>query len=1031
MSNIEIARYDHSHAKEVADMWNKSGKNWGGDEVVYTTEDIINQYNNMGSICAFIALDGKEVVGFCSFGEYKQDEGASYIPLLNVRPDYLGKKIGKRLLLECVNLAMEAEWPRLDLYTWQGNDKAVPLYKKCGFFWERRDDTTHLMNFIPYVMRTEAVKHYFDEIDWYKDSLREIKVESDGRTEGDFEYYDYVWKKEDINLKMEFERRGRGLTCIETDDYLIRARVSKQNLVFGRQYEIQYEIENKSGKELHVSINGQNDKNIRFDLEYEDDIIGNETVIGEFGIDRVEEEQSIWRTHPCVKAEIYINGKQALFKVGINPKFPVKLNMTCPKPVSIGDEAQCYIDVENNFDEDIAIAFKLSNSEFAAFNNPVLGYELKAGQRASKALNCICTGHGFYDEDPVVNIRTANEEMEFKTKLTGVFQGYISKFHGEDENGWYIYNGQYCIELRKRDNFVIIYGIKRDNDDDIFVRPPQLGKPYSLEFFNKRPDEVEFKNLEDKVMIKASYSSESVMGIQVDYFMELYQDGLSNIYYEVKNTSGSNIHSDIYVNQQVFYLIIEGYLPYDGQIIKTPGADGLVGYHWDFSKVDQNWVFSHNSVTKGFGWPSDSSMTFNYAYFSIENKLGNIGPGESFKAKPMVIAINTFDSWKEFAGYMGNDIEQNMAKKTKQSFSCIVNKGNPFIEDSLRVDLQDYKKKPVKGTIEIQSQEGCCQTVKESVELDIGDSYLIDLDLIKRDKLDILEIQANLTSKTFSRKKAVFFKDTKQIKVDSYIDQDKKVYEADNGVIKIKASPEYSIGLYSVEHDGLQWFDNSFPKPSIKGWWNFWTGGIGYRPTGIAYASIQEEYRSAEHVKINDHYGNQWAGIKTTLEIIKNKKYKGLKIEQYFLMMQNVPVLCNMAVVKQNTGKFMSDVLFKDELFIKAGKDLNSNWAIYTGDDGEEIKYKCVETEFDVLTNKNYMTHGAKESEYNMIRLVNENHSLAFFNTNGTAWGENVKRISAPNGATIHVKPSFLIFSNKRLNNVMLGDLTELSFDVE
>ncbi len=130
MNEIKIVKYEHAYAEALADMWNKSGENWGGEEVIRTAEDVKTENESMGNICAFLALDGEEIVGYCSFSEYKHDEGASYIPLLNVRPDCIGKKIGKRLVLECVNRAMGEKWPRLDLYTWQGNDKAVPLYKK-------------------------------------------------------------------------------------------------------------------------------------------------------------------------------------------------------------------------------------------------------------------------------------------------------------------------------------------------------------------------------------------------------------------------------------------------------------------------------------------------------------------------------------------------------------------------------------------------------------------------------------------------------------------------------------------------------------------------------------------------------------------------------------------------------------------------------------------------------------------------------------------------------------------------------------
>lgn len=62
-------------------------------------------------------MDGDVVVGYCGLSEYREDEGALYIPLLNVRVDYHGKKIGKLLLLKAIERSIELGWPRLDLYT--------------------------------------------------------------------------------------------------------------------------------------------------------------------------------------------------------------------------------------------------------------------------------------------------------------------------------------------------------------------------------------------------------------------------------------------------------------------------------------------------------------------------------------------------------------------------------------------------------------------------------------------------------------------------------------------------------------------------------------------------------------------------------------------------------------------------------------------------------------------------------------------------------------------------------------------------
>ena len=136
MHDIKLVEYERKYAAALAEMWNKSAENWGGEGIQKNEESMAREMEVSVNLKAWLALAGEEVVGYCGFSEYREDEGASYIPLLNVRPDYQGQKVGKLLVLKAVEEACRCPWPRLDLYTWPGNTKAVPLYKKCGFFWE-------------------------------------------------------------------------------------------------------------------------------------------------------------------------------------------------------------------------------------------------------------------------------------------------------------------------------------------------------------------------------------------------------------------------------------------------------------------------------------------------------------------------------------------------------------------------------------------------------------------------------------------------------------------------------------------------------------------------------------------------------------------------------------------------------------------------------------------------------------------------------------------------------------------------------
>lgn len=73
-----------------------------------------------------------------------------------------------------------------------------------------KDDNVHLMNFIPTILQTEALAPYFEELDWYADSTRELVVEPDGRRERGFDFFDYTWKKGDVSSGLNLKSRVAG-----------------------------------------------------------------------------------------------------------------------------------------------------------------------------------------------------------------------------------------------------------------------------------------------------------------------------------------------------------------------------------------------------------------------------------------------------------------------------------------------------------------------------------------------------------------------------------------------------------------------------------------------------------------------------------------------------------------------------------------------------------------------------------------------------------------------------------------------------
>ncbi|WDV46602.1 GNAT family N-acetyltransferase [Clostridiaceae bacterium M8S5] len=1020
MNNVKIVEFEKQYINSLVDMWNKSGESWGGSNAIHTKESVLNALERSNNINNFIAVAKDEVVGYCSYNKDLLDENTAYIPLLNVRPDCIGKKIGKKLLLQAVKKAIESQYIRLDLHTWPGNDKAVPLYKKCGFFWEKREDTTHLMNFLPYIMKTEAVREYLEVLDWYEDSIREIEVEKDGRSEDNFEYYDYNWKKDDKYLNMEFERRGRGLTRIDTVDYQIKTRVKKQDLVIDRKYEILYEIINKSGKPLEISIKGEDNKNIKFNMDYQGRIVENSVVKGEFYVDKINKEQNEDKTYPCVVSNITINGKSAVFRTGINPKFPIVMTIANQNETKhINEESTCHINIKSNIDEEVRLKFSLPDSDIVKFTETDIVCSVDKNGYNSVSIPCVVKKYGFYKEEISVVIESSSQESTYVEKIAGAFKGYEGRYYGKNERGYNIYNGQYMVTLKYKYNAVYFEKLGVDDKDAcIILLTPRLGKPYTEEFTSKELDDVTFESYENKDVIKVVFESCDFEGVVMTYYIELFQNGLVNAYCELKNESQKDIE-EIYVSIGCHMYLENGLLPYDGKIIRTPNAEGSEMKSWEALKISENWVMRIGEDCVGLGWDKDAQLSMNYDKLNVENRIIDLKSGESKKTEPVVCMIDTFTSAEKFREYMGNTKRIDY-KDYRQSFDCNINEGNPFIEKSCEVSFKEYKRVDMaKAKVKITSKNGLFNNITKELDF-VDNTSSLKLSFDKKSDIDVLNLDIDLGVKRVNRKRAIFLKGNNQIKNEIFMKQNKKVYEATNGELTIKASPEFSGGIFSISYKGIEWLDSSFPTPSIKGWWNHWTGGLFNKPDDISYGLLEQQEKSAEFIDIVDHFGNCWSGIKTVLNINNHNKYKGLVVEEYFLLMDGVPIICNFSVLTHNGDEYMH------------GVELSQNMCtiedcIQIVDRGEQIRYISSDKVYDLKV-ENYMVHESKG--YKMIRLLGRDRQHEVSHSFGLTTAEDRGYIYLQKEKSVKIDPSFMIFSNEDLNDIMFEDLYRISFDI-
>lgn len=1054
-AQIRIVEYEPRHAASLAEMWNLSSDSWGGDAYVHTEENMRAKRERSADLQTFLALDGDTVVGFCSFSYYQEDEGAMYIPLLNVRPDYHSRKVGKALILNAVRRTIEMGWPRLDLYTWGGNTKAVPAYKKCGFFWEKRDDTTHLMNFIPTVLRTEAVASFFETADWYADGKRDLSLQPDGERVNGFDYLTYEWEKDGRDLTMQFERTGRGLRKIETDDYSIEAVIERHRLPFGRSYPIAYRIVNKSGAPLEVRLEGHDGKGVEFALNetVRLDEIGETEIVGSFKLPEAAEEPSVWRTHPGVETELRINGLQASFKTGVAPVFPIKLTTSVPAPISVsGQETDVQIGFESRFAEDVEIEVTLPASEAVSFDPDKLRLKLPAGGRAACSLQARVERPGVAASQAQIQVTSGGETFAVQGELEACFPSGSGIFWGETPKEWIAGSGPVTMRLNKSNNQFTLRTAGQKHSPFWFDLP-KLGPPYSDRFIERKPADVRFEQRGDAVVLEADYEWDEPEGLTLTVVGELKPNGSLNFSHRVRRTQGGPLPEGLKLKLAVPVSLKEAVLPYNGTFLNLgSGADAIHMDYWKPENLTENWLFFRWPIAAfGIVWPASLLRPVRDRWrYAFEQEIGSLQQGEEYSTAPISLFIDTFQDWRALRAYaigksrfdprypsplsIEDRWEHGPSRLTPHLVGTI-NQDNPFLPEIFETRLFEHKDVNLAGTLKLTAQRGSIADTELSAD---PTAELREIKgqatLAGRPEADLIGLHFDMDAYSQRREQLVFPAPqtagaVRQTRIE---DQGLNAYEVDNGIIRLRVAPSFGPALYSMRYHEREWLDSSFPQAGPKSFWNPWFGGILSAPGGISLRSLQEEEIRADFAEVTDSAGNVWTGVKIETAIVRSESLKGFVYRQYFLLRPGSPVMAYFTVALQRSGLPIADPVMQQNAYYSSSSDLRDGRFEIRDSRGNPIVYKTGRYDTD-LEFEGPVRLFSDERQERLIVVPGSEDGIQQYGVllNELAGMHANDRFDGSEGSLSFVRPYFHVFTDLDPQDDALTALRGIRFEQE
>jgi ribosomal protein S18 acetylase RimI-like enzyme len=1021
VSDIKVVQYHEGWAKEVAKMWNLSREGWGGDTRVMTEEQVKQKESHSENTALFLAVDGNEVVGYCGLSEYKDDFGSLYIPLLNVRPDYQGQKIGKMLVLQALEKTIELGWPRLDLYTWAGNTKAVPLYKKCGFFWEERDDSTHLMNFIPLVMKTPLLKPVFNEMDWYGSSERVIEVKPDGKKENGFTYFEYKWSNEQHTARVQIERTGRGISLIETDDFLLQLVMNDHSIIEQEDQEYQIKFMNKTGAAVSLKASGTGSERVVYDLNQEVLVENEATITGKFTV-QPGEEPSPWRTHPFLAVNVTVGDLDCELKLGIFPLQPAKMEAFYSANLSfLNKETSIDVVVKNNLKEDAEYTVLFPNDPSVTLKSNKINVFLPAGSKQCLSLPLVIHKHGFYQPNlQIVAKKNDGSEIAFEQTISLAFKGLGEKFGGESKDHWHIFNGLSQVNIRKRD--LLLTAAKNSlKSQPLAFFPAKLGKPFTNEFAKKKPEHISWIATDTSILLKMELKSDQMEGLYVCQFIELFGEGIVHKWVEVENR-GAVGHEEVAISESHFHELGYTYFPLDNGV--TYFSEDRILEFGDLkpNSITENWYFSENKPYPiGISWSKDSKASPEGWQFVIENDLGAIAPAEKKISDKVVVSIGAFHQWDDFKAYAQEALN---SEKQPLSSEYIFESNNIIVDSELTLSLKANRNNYLDGSFQVSiAKELILEEVLTSDSEQTEITFVTETESLK--PITVIEGELKESGITTNFQELVLSPttqevETRRIETDSY-----SVFEADNGCLTLKAAPEFYPGIYSLMVNGDEWLDHSYPNRTAKSWWNPWAGGLKTAPSGLTSFSLLKEKHTVAPIEKWDKEGNKWSGLSIRTEIVEHPEWKDVVYTQNYLLLPGVPILASYLEVEQSGGRNLKEDSWVTDFFV-GGEDLvKLSLNVNNSHQSKQYNMGVQELPMNFEVDSYISSEGKKDKLYLVPSLYMMNRE-AYTNNHAFQVIQTQKAIPSKNSSI--TAPFFIVFDQRHFDTELLQRLRRVQF---
>lgn len=987
---IEFQKEDAHKLAELFNSFDRPGLWPGGftGGVPFTAERVLDSFPvTVRNICILISTVRGSFTGICSLHPHYEDSDAAYIGVFGVHPDHIGKGHGKALILKAIQIAKENKIHRVDLDTWAGNLRAVPLYKKSGMFWVP-ETSVRMQDYIPGILNFPLAKEFFKERDWYKIQKRELKLVPDEFKIGEMELFLYEFSRDGDHLKIYVDRYGRSFSGIErtlqNETISILAKLKEHKVIAGVEQEFVIDVKNgtKSGMQGSLFLTGFEGLTFTSKPQQSFSIGAGDSLElrGRFVVSPETEVPDITRKQKTIKTNLIIMGELIPLEIGMRI-LPLLEYKTYPENLTLhsGTKGLIQVNVFNNSKDTFAgKIFLVDELDKLSLKKNTFPIRIPPKSHSGFQVQIEVP-----DDEPTCVMplklfatgRIKDSDVETKTELTHIRcirPGGIVHYVKEDKRGKFavVENEDIlaCVQLRGG-SLEITYKNAMSGPIKILTYGGfGIGPPYGF----MRPIDYDYEVIKEPESLRLTLSGmfPDKPGIKMERILTFYF-GTSLVKDQIK-VINTNPEVSYKINARIFGRL-SGFLYKSVVPMEEILEHELVGFpvsHSDLPddprKYSESWACFENRV-EGFCfgqlWSNERLFKIRFDRdrpFLPEYELGVIEPGKSactpefyyFVARGTWHAVR--EKWKSLIAKKLSPREAE-AVKAKRLFDAKLTGTTLFDNSEIqsKLELVNFRNKPATGRLhlvppinwKIQPSE------IEVKDVTMNKSFSTDVTVVPPSNADLgihsghTIFSADDFETSFPLDFCILSKSTKaSVQVIEEKEENMSIFKILNGLTFFKASADFAGCLYFFGNTlGINQLDTSFPNIQTKVFLENYSGGIRWLYLGDGFG-FEKSKTHLELFRGQAAEEGLWKGVCFSFEAKEQEEMKGLLGSVSFLTLP----YSNIVKVKRRLENPTRAIFkFNSCLWIspKVGGDFQRNKVIFPRGD-KIFQFKRAEKNF-------------------------------------------------------------------------------------